>query len=57
MKKKDLKKLVTELNLKVDLQDAKIERIRKYIEKQLELSVDLSLEFDKDSVIDKIKLF
>ena len=57
MKKKDLKKLVTELNLRVDLQDAKIERIRKYIEKQLELSVDLSLEFDKDSVIDKIKLF
>lgn len=55
MKKKDLKKLVTELNLRVDLLDAKMERVKKYIEKQLELSVDLSLEFDRKSVIDKLK--
>jgi len=55
MKKKYLLEKIIILEERLDIQDAKIERVKKYIEKQLELSVDLSLEFDRKSVIDKLK--
>ena len=58
MKKKEIKKIKEAINEIIDsleITELKIERIQKYIEKNIDLQVDLWIEFDKNSIIDKLK--